>query len=153
VHVPSSVCEWCHSSGLVRAFHRQYAGSQTVYVERADRDGEVHTRRMPGSIAAHCSCSLGAWMRERLEIELQRRIPTLSDVINGRVPYVLERPDTDDEQALTPAASTFLREWKKWFGFPRPPRGVENDPIEMSNQLRARAERIEAERTEEVEIA
>lgn len=84
-------------------------------------------------------------MRERLDIDLQRRIPTLSDVINGRVPYVLEPPDTDDEQALTPAAKAFLRRWKDGFGGRELPAATGNDPIEMSNQLRARAARIERE--------
>lgn len=125
---------------MVVAYHRDYRGDQTVYSESVDPMGEVHTIRRPGVISVHCTCSLGVWTRNQVKDDERRRIPTLSDVINGRIPYVFERPDLDDQAGLSDDAKRFLARWRQNFGKPLP-RVVRVEPEEVANQLRARAAR------------
>ena len=115
--MPTGKCDWCKSTGFVTVYHRAYRGICPVWVEWVDRAGEVHLRREPGTIAAHCSCNLGDWMRVRTEPAVVARIPTMGDVIMGRTPYQLERWDAEDGPAdLSESAGTFLAGWREKFG-------------------------------------
>jgi len=142
-------CDWCNDSGLVTAYHRQYRGDTTVHVEEVDRAGEVRLRKMPGIIAAHCSCPLGVWTRAQLADDLVRRIPSFADILKGRY-YQFEDPrgEDDREGELNESAKAFLRRWKRGLGIPvkEAPKPRRMEPEEIANALRERAakERSEA---------
>ncbi|MDR3639045.1 MAG: hypothetical protein P4L84_34895 [Isosphaeraceae bacterium] len=50
--------------------------------------------RTPATVAAHCVCALGRWMRRYWERDpaMLRRIPDLDDVLNGRSVWLAEEP-------------------------------------------------------------
>lgn len=145
---PSESCEWCNFSGLITVYHREYRGHPTIHVEHVDRFGEIHTQRVPGTLAAHCSCALGSWMRDRLDIAERRRFPLFSDVINGRSAYVFERPDLEDDGGISDEARTFIRRWIDGFGGqPLPEAGKPKrvNPEDAAHALHERSRRIEME--------
>ena len=111
-------CEHCGGMGLVTVYHRFYEGSQDVYYEHTGRGGEVRTIKAPGTIAAHCMCRLGEWMRDNTEEKIRERIPSLIDVLARRTNYQATDPTDEMDMTLpTSEALAFLRRWKA--GLPR----------------------------------
>jgi hypothetical protein len=131
-------CSWCNETGMVTAYHRDYRGKDDVFEERSVGDGEFRPVRVPGIIAVHCHCNLGAWMHRNTDEKIRHRIPAFAQILGGSGRYGFERADADDPGELSDAAKGFLRRWKKGFRFSRLPKATRNDPVEMSNQLRAR---------------
>jgi len=104
--------------GLVTVYHRFYEGSQDVYYEHTGRGGEVRTIKAAGTVAAHCMCRLGEWMRDNTEEKIRERIPSLIDVLARRTNYQATDPTEDMDMAEpTEAARVFLARWKR--GLPR----------------------------------
>lgn len=116
---PFRQCEHCGGAGLVTVYHRFYEGSQLVSWEHADARGEVHTIRSAGTVAAHCVCPKGVWMRDNTEDRIRERIPTLADVMANRTNYRATDP-TDETLTYSepsPQAVAFIRRWRA--GLPR----------------------------------
>ena len=140
----NSRCDWCRNIGLITAYHREYKSSAMVWIETVDSMGEVHQTKIPGTIAIHCSCGLGSWMRDRIEADIRERIPTLSDVINSRVPYQLDRPDIDAEAELNDGGRMFLRGWRAKFKVGQVIlQGVRTNATDVANELRERTQCVE----------
>jgi hypothetical protein len=73
-------CEHCGGMGLAIVWHPR--------PNPADR--------IPETVAAHCVCQHGRWMRRRLteqDAELVRRIPDFADVQEGRSLWLSEPPE------------------------------------------------------------
>lgn len=86
-------CEHCQGMGMIHVFHPDYTGSTVVEIEDHDR-GVV---RVAGRCAAHCVCAYGRWMRERIEPEMQRRIPDYQDCLDGRSFYLADDPTAPED--------------------------------------------------------
>lgn len=112
---PQIKCDICNGGGLVVVYHRRYAGNPTVFVESVDGYGEVKTYRMPGTVSAHCLCSLGQWFRSSTPEKDRARIKDLADVVANRTWYQFDDPTADDEPELSPSAQRFLTQWKARF--------------------------------------
>ena len=79
-HPESIQCALCGRTGLVTVYHTfrgtKDAGSYTI-------GGEV--RKGPTTIAAHCKCPVGRWLRRHTKEDLLKRIPDYIDVRAGRL--------------------------------------------------------------------
>lgn len=75
----SARCEHCGNG-------TKGAGMVTVYHPEPDA-----ARKIPATVAAHCVCPAGRWLRKTLggkDAAILRRIPDLADVLEGRSYYV-----------------------------------------------------------------
>ena len=73
-------CRHCGGNGMAIVFHPRWSGGRHL-------DGAY-----PAEVAAHCSCPLGCWMRDRTDPQLQRRIPWIADIEAGRSRWLLSPP-------------------------------------------------------------
>lgn len=73
----SKCCDRCGGTGVVSVFRRPPVPEGT-----------------PSSVAAHCVCALGRWMRRTWEREpgVLKRIPDLDAVLVNRIPWTTEPP-------------------------------------------------------------
>jgi hypothetical protein len=64
---------------------------------------EPRARPVPRTVAAHCVCPYGRWVRSRTEAEMLRRFPDLAEVLAGRSVWLAEDPDVGPvPESMTP---------------------------------------------------
>lgn len=82
-------CEYCGGNGMTTAYHPRYDGSRTV--EATNREtGEVCRAR--STVAAHCVCPMGRWMRSQSEDDDRKRIADGLKCVNGQSDWSLDDP-------------------------------------------------------------
>jgi hypothetical protein len=81
-------CPHCGGSGMCLAFHPRHDGTRDITV--TDSRGRVH--KIATEVAAHCTCPVGVWIRERTEPALQRRIPWVRDIHEDRSKWLMRPP-------------------------------------------------------------
>ena len=90
-------CPFCQGQGLVTVYHPAFTGDTVGFT----KDG----RPFPATIAAHCRCLLGAWIRDHVLPEIQARIPRVEDICTGRSKWLLtpphEPPAPNDDHPIT----------------------------------------------------
>lgn len=92
-------CPHCDGHGLVIVFHPAHRG---------ERVGKTSSGRpFPAEVAAHCLCAVGQWYRERVDVEEQRRIPRVEDILAGRSRWLMAPPPADGrDRDVIPMAPT-----------------------------------------------
>lgn len=80
-------CPHCGGSGMCLVFHPRHNGTREITIEHNERLHKIATE-----VAAHCSCPVGVWIRERTEPALQRRIPWVQDIEDDRSKWLLFPP-------------------------------------------------------------
>ena len=89
---------------MTSVYHRLFDGSAVVE-EVIDSHGQV--LREPGSVAAHCVCEYGRWMRDNSSSDVRPRIPDLQDVLDRKSPWLEHDPRispiTDEQYEMTPS--------------------------------------------------
>lgn len=139
---PHVQCDICRSAGLVEVFHPTWQPDRDPYY--LDGDGRPIVTRL----AAHCACQLGQWMRERTSQEMQRRIPWLRDILEGRsrTAWQLDKPGMFDDgsewaryQRSGQSPTEFVRARIAAL-VTRPPAPSRRTPEDVAAQLRARRE-------------
>lgn len=104
-------CQHCDGNGLVSVYHPEYQGNLSPVNHRAsrimDEDGEVRVVQEPfvAIVAAHCCCTLGRWMRERVEEHIQRRVPRVEDILAGRSKWLL-KPHWEAQPEMPPTRAS-----------------------------------------------
>lgn len=90
-------CPHCAGNGLAIVFHPAHSG---------DRVGKTSTGRpFAAEVAAHCLCPVGQWYRERVDVEEQRRIPRVEDILAGRSKWLMKPPSRHEgERDVIPMA-------------------------------------------------
>ena len=104
---PAGDCPHCGGHGLVTCFHPGYIGLPTVEVV----DAVGMPKMIPARIAAHCTCPVGRWIRQRTEPDLIARIPDAAPVIEGRSRWTLKDPTTPDLPNGCHEGMTFSEFW------------------------------------------
>lgn len=99
-------CPHCGGSGMCLVFHPQHNGTREFEMfDYRDRLCKIATE-----VAAHCTCPVGEWIRQRTEPALQRRIPWVRDIHDGRSKWLLRPPaeiQADDSEVIdVPEAPT-----------------------------------------------
>jgi hypothetical protein len=79
----------------VLVFHPEYDGHRTAMRQVVER-GEVVERPIPMTVAAHCICPIGEWIRARTDREILSGIPFLGDVLVGRGRWQASDPTRDE---------------------------------------------------------
>jgi hypothetical protein len=104
-------CPHCGGSGMCVVFHPRHNGTREIVL--TDHSGRIH--RIAAEVAAHCTCRVGEWIRERTEPALQRRIPWVRDIHEGRSKWLLrsptERQAGDSEVPTRPNRPTVTRDF------------------------------------------
>jgi hypothetical protein len=76
----SRSCRFCGGAGMTTVFHREYTGNPVL--EFQDSEGRII--RASGRASAHCICTLGRWMREKVSGKIVDRIPDLAQILDQR---------------------------------------------------------------------
>ena|SRR5271166_2746758 len=84
-------CPHCEGHGIVTVYLPEYDGS-AIGVRP---DGERFVTR----VAAHCGCRFGVWIRSHNTPEIQRRMPFVADILDGRSRWQLSDPTTHSAPA------------------------------------------------------
>ncbi len=126
-------CPFCGGNGMVTVYHPRFEAESVGQA----RDG----RRFATTIAAHCRCDAGKWIRERIPHELQARIPRVEDICLGRSLWLLIPPGHENNLIFPDRPVTrddFANLLK------RPPRAQKQTPAQVEAALRQRAKKPEA---------
>lgn len=117
-------CPFCAGNGMVTVYHPRFA---------ADSIGNAqYGRRYVTTIAAHCRCDLGNWMRERVPPELQARIPRVEDICLARSRWLLIPPGPE-QHAVWPDRPLTRKDFASLIK--RPPRAP--GPTQTAAQIEA----------------
>lgn len=81
-------CPHCGGSGMCIVFHPRHNGTREITM--TDRHGRFH--RIATEVSAHCTCPVGEWMKDHTEPAMQRRIPWVRDIHEGRSKWLLFAP-------------------------------------------------------------
>lgn len=98
-------CPHCGGYGLVLIYHAGYKGRPV--------ETDADKRQFIARAVAHCQCQIGQWIRERVDDELQRRIPRVEDILAGRSRWLLHDPsEADDLASSVPSRASVNRVFK-----------------------------------------
>jgi hypothetical protein len=81
-------CPHCGGSGMCLVYHPRHNGTR----EFSMLDHRERLCKIASEVAAHCTCPVGEWIRNRTEPALQRRIPWVRDIHEGRSKWLLFPP-------------------------------------------------------------
>jgi hypothetical protein len=95
-------CKHCGGNGLVVVFHPKWSGGRIGMRQELNAAGEWADASFPAEVAAHCSCAVGRWHRDRTDPKTQRRIPWVEDIERGRSRWLLDPPSLDAEPEAHP---------------------------------------------------
>jgi hypothetical protein len=126
-------CPFCAGHGMVSVYHPSLKSSSVGTTS----DG----RRFPATISAHCRCTAGCWIRERIPPELRARIPRVEDICLGRSRWLLIPPGAAHDTVFPDRPVTredFARLTKR---LPRPQKQTVA-PVDAA--VRARSEKTES---------
>ena len=84
----SQDCKYCQGSGLVTVYAPNYDGSPFAITA----SGIKYASR----VVAHCFCPLGRFIRAATKEDVRRRIPEVSNVLDGRSRWLLVDPTGDN---------------------------------------------------------
>ena len=87
----SRQCSICAGYGLVPVYHPRFSGSNLS----TTKDGRIYT----ATVAAHCRCAMGTWIRDRWADADNARTPRVEDILAGRSKWLFEPL----EEVRTPA--------------------------------------------------
>lgn len=125
-------CPFCEGNGMVPVYHPRFA---------ADSIGTATDgRRYPTTIAAHCRCDIGNWIRERVPPELQARIPRIEDICLGRSRWLLIPPGPEEDMVF-PDRPVTREDFARLVQ--RPPQAPRKTAAQIEVALRERSLRLE----------
>ncbi len=102
----SQDCPYCQGHGMVSVYHPTFTGNAV----NVTQDG----RPYPASMAAHCRCDLGVWMRDHNPPEIQARTPWVQDILLGRSRWLLIAPG---EREIYPDRPVNANDFQRIFPF------------------------------------
>lgn len=128
----SRECQLCGGNGITTAYAPQYTGNPIAI----DRDGNRFTAR----VSAHCRCTYGRWMRDRVDAETQAKIPTVEDILTGRSRWLLDDPTETEEFSSDREARRWLAKFRNAGEvLKKAPEVTRSTPEQIANDLRNRA--------------
>ena len=107
-------CGWCNGTGHVTLYRKGYEGNSAMIVEELQADGEIVSRRVPGTIAIHCrECRFGEDRYQKFKEEDRRKLWTTRHLMAER-PNYLQRNYLTTDPTYTPRFETWA-EGIDWF--------------------------------------